>query len=201
MAIVLGHAMHRALAVHDVLECRRHAQCSGFAAKAQPRRFAMRRSRDNRSMNPSHLVFSGAIGALVLVPHSFGQLPQPVDLTPAQITPADGAGEAALSPDGGFVAYASRAADLIQVDNNNDVDIFLRDRNILNSLRISVSSTGAESHPAVTHTTFPISYVGQPAVSRYGRFVAFASSAPDLVPNDTNNRVDIFVRDLVNGTT
>ena len=39
------------------------------------------------------------------------------------------------------------------------------------------------------------------AISTNGRYALFQSSASDLVPNDTNNLSDIFVRDLVNGTT
>lgn len=38
-------------------------------------------------------------------------------------------------------------------------------------------------------------------VSRDGRFVAFQSDASDLVPGDTNSATDVFVRDLLNGTT
>lgn len=41
----------------------------------------------------------------------------------------------------------------------------------------------------------------QAATSKSGRFVAFASTASNLVPNDTNRASDVFVRDLVNGTT
>src|SRR5882672_3787524 len=41
-----------------------------------------------------------------------------------------------------------------------------------------------------------------PATSADGRFVAFESSATDLVAaNDSNNRDDIFVRDLQTNTT
>lgn len=40
-----------------------------------------------------------------------------------------------------------------------------------------------------------------PAVSADGRYVAFASEATDLVPGDTNDSLDIFVRDLATGTT
>src|SRR5262249_47420017 len=40
-----------------------------------------------------------------------------------------------------------------------------------------------------------------PAISADGRFVAFESVATNLVPGDTNNRSDVFVRDRLNGTT
>jgi hypothetical protein len=40
-----------------------------------------------------------------------------------------------------------------------------------------------------------------PQISPNGRYVVFASKASDLVPNDTNNASDIFVRDRVLGLT
>jgi Tol biopolymer transport system component len=44
-------------------------------------------------------------------------------------------------------------------------------------------------------------WLPQLSVSADGRWVAFASSADDLVLNDTNNAPDVFVRDLVGGAT
>src|SRR5262249_57880090 len=41
----------------------------------------------------------------------------------------------------------------------------------------------------------------EPVLSADGRFVAFTSSADNLVPNDTNHATDVFVRDLLTGTT
>jgi uncharacterized repeat protein (TIGR01451 family) len=41
----------------------------------------------------------------------------------------------------------------------------------------------------------------RPSVSESGRFVAFASFADNLVPEDTNGVTDIFVRDRLTGTT
>jgi Tol biopolymer transport system component len=40
-----------------------------------------------------------------------------------------------------------------------------------------------------------------PAISADGRFVAFASLAPNLVAGDTNGEADVFVRDRVTGAT
>jgi Tol biopolymer transport system component len=42
---------------------------------------------------------------------------------------------------------------------------------------------------------------GEPAISADGRYVAFSSDATNLVPNDTNTSTDVFVRDMVAGTT
>src|SRR5262249_5499814 len=42
---------------------------------------------------------------------------------------------------------------------------------------------------------------GGAAISADGRFVAFASTADNLVSNDTNDLADVFVHDRVTGTT
>lgn len=60
------------------------------------------------------------------------------------------------------------------------------DRNV----RVSVSSTGAQSSEVE-----PDYLDERPAVSSDGRFVAFTSTAPGLVPGDTNGVADVFVRD------
>jgi Tol biopolymer transport system component len=57
---------------------------------------------------------------------------------------------------------------------------------------VSRSSSGQEAN----QQTFD-----PPSVSGNGRYVAFASWASDLVPGDTNQTPDAFVRDLVTGTT
>ena len=42
---------------------------------------------------------------------------------------------------------------------------------------------------------------GAPVLSANGRYVAFFSAAPNLAGQDTNHATDVFVRDLVSGTT
>lgn len=58
--------------------------------------------------------------------------------------------------------------------------------------RVNVSSSGAQSASGSA-------YVGD--ISGNGRFVVFASDQPDLVPGDTNNADDVFLRDRQAGTT
>jgi hypothetical protein len=58
--------------------------------------------------------------------------------------------------------------------------------------RVGVSSTGAQP---VSGTTFGND------VSPNGRYVVFTSDATNLVPNDTNNASDVFLRDNQTGTT
>lgn len=57
--------------------------------------------------------------------------------------------------------------------------------------RVSIGSVGQEG----------ISQSNRPVISANGRFVAFQSQADNLVPGDTNGSCDIFVRDLLKGTT
>ena len=57
--------------------------------------------------------------------------------------------------------------------------------------RVSVSSTGAQGND---HSL-------DPAISSDGRYVAFSSDASNLVPGDTNDSQDVFVRDRKLGTT
>jgi len=59
------------------------------------------------------------------------------------------------------------------------------------TVRVTVSSLGVQANGRSTN----------PAVSADGRFVAFASLASNLVAGDTNGTWDVFVRDLVAGTT
>src|SRR4028119_1476418 len=57
--------------------------------------------------------------------------------------------------------------------------------------RVSVDSAGNQGN----------SFSGFPSISADGRFVAFSSGASNLVPGDTNNTGDIFVRDRLTNTT
>jgi Tol biopolymer transport system component len=63
-------------------------------------------------------------------------------------------------------------------------------------------STGATSLVSSTvRGDVPDRTSGSPAMSGDGRFVAFHSNAYDLVAGDTNDRQDVFLRDLSTGTT
>ncbi len=100
----------------------------------------------------------------------------------------------ALSADGRFVAFWSYASNLVEGDTNNQADVFVRDRLRGITMRASVSSTGVEGDSAS-------GYGGPVSISADGRYVAFQSYASNLVGGDTNGAVDMFVRDLIAGTT
>lgn len=96
-----------------------------------------------------------------------------------------------ISLDGRFVAFTSDARNLVPSDTNLALDVFLRDRWLGTTERVSVDSSGAEGNSA--------SLGGM--VSQDGRLVLFYSYADNLVTGDTNLVPDVFVRDLQSGTT
>jgi Tol biopolymer transport system component len=98
-----------------------------------------------------------------------------------------------ITPDGRFVAFTSYASNLVPGDTNNTSDVFIYDRQNASTERVSVDSFGnqADSH----------SGAGTPWMSADGRYVVFDSVAHNLVPGDTNNTTDVFLRDRQNGST
>ena len=97
-----------------------------------------------------------------------------------------------VSGDGTKVVFMSHATNLVRGDTNNASDIFLRDLLRNTTTRISVSSRGEQANGGSAIDT---------RISTNGRYVVFSSEASNLVPGDTNGKVDVFVRDLVRGTT
>ncbi len=93
--------------------------------------------------------------------------------------------KAPISADGRFVAFESGATNLVPGDTNRKVDIFVHDQRTGQTTRVSIASDGSQSNGSSEWAS----------ISADGRFVAFVSSASNLVPGDTNERQDIFVHD------
>ena len=100
-----------------------------------------------------------------------------------------------LSGDGRYVLFRSYATNLVAGDTNGMDDFFVRDRVAGTTERVSVSSSGAQGSAGGSLANTLSS------ISTDGRYVAFPHGSPDLVANDTNGKVDVFVRDRVAGTT
>jgi len=96
-----------------------------------------------------------------------------------------------LSRFGGFVAFESRATNLVPGDGNGRSDVFLR--NLLAGVteRVSVGIGGIEANGDST----------SPALSGDERFIAFRSRASNLVAGDTNRKWDVFRHDRLTGVT
>ncbi len=117
----------------------------------------------------------------------------------------------AISGNGRFVAFQSRAANLVPGDTNGLLDVFLHDRDAdgdgvfdeygaagaVSTVRVSMSSPGRTTPPgqAIGGDS------GDPAISGDGRFVTFHSAATNLVPGDTNGVLDVFVHDRLTRAT
>jgi len=97
----------------------------------------------------------------------------------------------AISSDGRYVAFYSYATNLVGGDTNTTYDVFVHDRQTGTTTRVSVASDGTQGND----------YSDVPAISGDGRYVAFRSTATNLVSGDTNTIHDVFVHDRQTGTT
>ena len=117
----------------------------------------------------------------------------------SRATGADGAGggrdsvNPSISGDGHFVAFQSSADNLSTEDDNTYYNIFVRDlqANTTSYVSRATGATGA----AANFSSF------RPDISDTGRYVAFASPADNLSPDDDNTYYNIFVRDRTSNTT
>jgi Tol biopolymer transport system component len=97
-----------------------------------------------------------------------------------------------MSADGRYVVFEAPDGNLVPNDRNRDDDVFLRDlasgTNELISARDATLPTLSPNGASALSTS---------SLSSNGRYVAFASEANNLVPDDTNGCRDVFMRDLL----
>jgi hypothetical protein len=98
----------------------------------------------------------------------------------------------AVTHDGLFVVFTSKASNLADGDSNESWDVFVRDRVAGTTQHISRGLGGA---PANGHSLHPS------ISTQDGRYVIFYSLASNLVPGDTNEKSDVFRFDREKGTT
>lgn len=107
-------------------------------------------------------------------------------------TPANGTSAGvSLSPNGRHVAFDSWATNLVISDTNSAYDVFVHDLETQRTTRASEASGGTQGSRSS----------GLGVFSADGRYIAFTSEASNLVPNDTNERNDVFVHDQQTGET
>lgn len=110
------------------------------------------------------------------------------------VTPFGRAGDGisfapACSEDGRVIAFASSASDLVEHDGNDALDVFVRDRARATTRCVSVAADGGDANGDST----------APVLSADGRVVAFSSRASNLIADDANGAIDVFVRVLSAG--
>jgi Tol biopolymer transport system component len=98
-----------------------------------------------------------------------------------------------ISADGRYVAFSSYASNLVEGDTNGVTDIFVHDRVTGETQRVSVASNGTQGNNN--------DYYINSSISADGRYVAFKSSANNLVEGDTNGEFNVFVHDRITGDT
>jgi Tol biopolymer transport system component len=96
-----------------------------------------------------------------------------------------------LSGDGQVIAFESEASNLVASDTNSRADVFIHDRGSNTTSRISYGLGTAQANAAST----------DPSISADGRFIAFVSSASNIVSDDTNGVADVFINDRLGGLT
>jgi Tol biopolymer transport system component len=96
-----------------------------------------------------------------------------------------------ISADGRYVAFHSDATDLVGGDTNGNSDVFRKDVLTEEILRCSTSSSNTQATGGSYYAS----------ISSNGRYVAFESSASDLMNGDANGYSDIFRKDLQTGET
>jgi Tol biopolymer transport system component len=163
----------------------------------RPKEFMKIRNTNWRSGALLLLVVCGALSAAA-------QPLQPVSaLASALVAPAGGGGDSwspIISSDGRYVLFSSTANNLALNSSNGPIpslfsprlNVYLRDRTAATTTLVSVNlaGTGGGNDDSTALE-----------ISTNGQYALFESSASDLVPGDTNKISDVFVRDLVNGTT
>jgi len=101
---------------------------------------------------------------------------------------------AVMTPDGRYVAFVSEANDMVPNDTNRIADIFVRDLQTLATTLVSVGATS--TNPAAAA---PFSSSESPQITPDGRFIAFSSTATNLVPG-VRAIGDVYVHDRIAGT-
>ncbi len=94
-----------------------------------------------------------------------------------------------ISFDGGRISFCSASGTLVANDNNNLWDIFLWQKGQTGLKRISLTHDGKERNGGTEAASRQVASV----ISGNGKFVAFATTASNMVPNDSNTFQDVFV--------
>jgi len=97
-----------------------------------------------------------------------------------------------LSADGRRVAFSSAASNLVPGDTNGHEDVFVRDLTRGLTRRATLDTAGEQAVGTTAKAA---------GLSKDGRYVVFTADAGNLVPDDTNQERDVFVRDLRYGIT
>ena len=96
-----------------------------------------------------------------------------------------------MSADGRYVTFTSEADNLVENDKNGVGDVFIHDVKRGGTELVSIGLNGGSGNDLSFWSS----------VSSDGNYVVYMSNATNLVPSDTNDSWDIFLRDRHSGVT
>ena len=108
-----------------------------------------------------------------------------------------GGSNASIAYDGKRMAFYSHTSTLVSNDKNGFWDIFLWEENIPQLKRISLTADGKERNQGEESANRIVA----PSISGNGRFIAFTTTASNMVPGDDKNFQDVFIYDTQTNTT
>ncbi len=108
-----------------------------------------------------------------------------------------GGSNASIAYDGKRIAFYSHTSTLVSNDKNGFWDIFLWEQNIPQLKRISVTADGKERNQGEESAN----RIVVPSISGNGRYIAFATTASNMVPGDDKNFQDVFIYDTQTNST
>lgn len=157
------------------------------------------------------LLLAAAAGAATVEPalayggaSAAAGLDQPIGTSELLIVRPDGtvppqakSNNPSVSGDGRYVVFTSTAHGLVDDvgRTHGDPHIYVRDRGTDTTAAVDVTPEGKLGDDGLPPYDLP------PSISADGRFVAFSSMASDLAPGDAPDGWDVFLRDMVAGTT
>ena len=107
-----------------------------------------------------------------------------VSVTAGGVSGNGDSADPSISPNGRWVGFDSLASDLVGTVTNAVQNSFVRDLKLRTTSLVSVGSAGAGNSES-----------DLPVISANGRYVAFYSTASNLVAHDVNGVSDVFLRD------
>jgi len=98
-----------------------------------------------------------------------------------------------ITPDGRYVSFSSYSTNLTTADTNATMDVFVRDLTADTTTCVSLNASGSDTGNG---------YSDNPSITPDGQYIAFTSSATNLVAGGTTGgHYQIFVRNMLSNTT
>jgi Tol biopolymer transport system component len=102
-----------------------------------------------------------------------------------------------ITTDGRYVAFNSVSSNFVPSTGTGHLNLFVRDRETGTT---TLETVGFDGSPA-DGPPFSFSVLTDATFTPNGRYIAFDNNATNLVPDDTNGKTDVFVRDRREGLT